>query len=430
MNRMLGFVLAAAVATTGCAGASREVKRRAPRMAAAAFTEPTAPSAATEAAARGPYAGLAAAIAPAELRGQVEGLLARLGAEPSSPDLREELGRLLVDSGHAKAALAPLQDAFYLRPGRMATASMLARAFVESDRGDDALALARRLVEERPEAAERWLFRAEVERRLGRLDAAVKSASRCLLIAPRTHAARAVLGFAYADLGRRAIARDLLLEAVEGESIERHAIEHRLGRLAMDDEDWQAALEHLGRSLQHLPDYAAALNDRGVVYARLGRWGEAKTDFAAAVKLDAGLAEAQLNLANLLVDEGAEPAALAALRSASEAGTDPAAFFVAAGRLYALGVSTATGRSAAVSYLRRARELVAADARAAIDRALAKIDGLPPPAMPKSTVEAVEVPAPQPAPAKAPPTAAPAPAPGRTGIKPGAPVDAFRPSVD
>lgn len=429
MNRLRVLILTGAVLAAGCAGASREVKKRAPRMAAAAFTEPTAPKAVTEAAMQGPYAGLAALVEPGDLREQVEALLARLAAEPSSPDLREELGRLLVENGYAKPALAPLQDAFYLRPGRMATASMLARAFVESDQGANALALARRLVEERPEAAERWLFRGEVERRLGHLDAAVKSASRCLLIAPQTHAARAVLGFAYADLGRRAIARDLLLEAVEGASIERHAIEHRLGRLAMDDEDWQTALGHLGRSLQQMPDYAAARNDRGVVNARLGRWGEARADFAAAVELDPDLAEAQLNLANLLIDEGAEPAALAALRRASDAGTDPAAFFVAAGRLYALDVSTATGRRAAVNYFERARALVGADTRAAIDRALGKIKGLPPPAMPRASVEAVEVPAPPPpAPAK---PAAPAPAsPVRKESTTDAAVDAFRPSVD
>lgn len=426
MSRVVAPLLAVAVVVAGCAGTSHEMKRRTPRMAAADFTEPTAPSAATESAAKGPYAEIAASIEALALRRQVTTLLTRLTAEPSSPELREELGRLLVENGHAGLALAPLQDAFYLRPGRMATASLLARAFVESDRGGDALALAKRLVEERPENAERWLFRAEVERRLGRLEAAVASASRCLLIEPHTHAARAVLGFAYADLGRRAIARDLLLEALDGESIERHAVEHRLGRLAMDDEDWQTALDHLGRSLQSLPDYAAALNDRGVVYARLGRWSEAKADFAAAVKLDAELAEAHLNLANLLIDEGAEPQALAALRAASRQGTDPAAFFVAAGRLYALDVSTSTGRSAAVNYLHRARELVAADTRTAIDRALGKIQGLPPPAMPQATVEAVEVPAAPPAAAQpAPPTpSAPAPKASKTDV------DAFRPSVD
>lgn len=427
MNKLAASAVALTVTLTACAGTSREVKRRAPRMAAASFTEPTAPSAVTESAARGPYAGIAASVQSPEVRKQVEALLTKLASEPSSPELREALGRMLVENGYAQLALAPLQDAFYLRPGRMATASLLARAFVESDRGGDALALARRLVDERPEAAERWLFRAEVERRLGKLDAAVRSASRCLLIEPHTHAARAVLGFAYADLGRRAIARDLLLEALEGDSIERHSIEHRLGRLAMDEEDWQTALEHLDRSLSRMPDYAAALNDRGVVYARLGRWSEAKPDFAAAVKLDPDLAEAQLNLANLLIDEGAEPAALAALRSASKQGTDPAAFFVAAGRLYALDVSTSTGRNAAVNYLQRARELVAADTRAAIDRALGKIQGLPPPAMPQATVEAVEVPTAPPA-AKPPAQVAPsasAPKPSKTDA-----ADAFRPSVE
>ena len=102
---------------------------------------------------------------------------------------------------------------------------------------------------------------------------------------------------------------------------------------------------------------------------------------------------------------------------------------------------TASVPNASVKYLQRARALVGADTREAIDRALGKINGLPPPAAPKATVDAVEVPAPprapaaphavQPPPAATPP-GQPKPAQAQPGKQPRSDtaVEGFRPSVD
>jgi Flp pilus assembly protein TadD len=376
-------------------------------------------------------------------------ILGRLNTDGANADLREKLGRLLLEEGYPNFAIAPLKDAFYLRPGRLSVAAVLARAFVEAGKGEHALELSKRLVDERPYHYGRWLFLAELQRRLGLNDEALASAGRCLLINPEAGEARVIMGYILADRGSAALAKSLLERAAEQEGTDRKAIYHRLGQLAMAEEDWQSALEYLRTSLKEKEDFAAARNDLGVVYARLGRWKEARQAFEEAVSLDPQLAEGQLNLANLLVEEGNKKEARASVEAARQVGTDRAAFYVAAGRLFALDVSTATGRSAALGYFKKARPLVNPETRSAIDRAVAKIESLPPPAQvqpaaadrqKEPAVLSTELPIKEPAAqeekpaAKAPPTVQPA---GRVPVAPApnesTPADeaeSFRPSVD
>jgi tetratricopeptide (TPR) repeat protein len=367
---------ALALALVACAHAAPE-RHGALGLAPAAFTEPAVPQTGRAAAGALPYAAILPQIDDAALRSRVAEQLQRLAADSASADLRDGLGRLLVDAKLPGLAVAPLQDALYLRPGRLSTAALLAGAYVDAGRGDEALALARRLTGERPYQDDRWLFRAEIERRLDQRAAARDSAERCLLINPDAAPARAVLGFLYADEGRAALAKQLLAEALSDPGADRAPLEHRLGSLALDGGDYQEALEHLDRALEARPDYGAAHNDRGVALARLGRRDEARAEFAAAAAAAPQLGEAHVNLANVLIDDGAREKAAEQMAAAGE-GVDPAALFVAAGRLYALDVSSATGRARSLAYFERAGPLVDAPTRAAIERAVAKIRSLPP----------------------------------------------------
>lgn len=431
---MRNRILAAMLLLAGCSHAKPKAQQPL-ALAPAAFKEPAAPAAATGTTASLPYASILEQGVAEPLRTAVEDLLNQLAADTANADLRDELGRLLVAGERPELAILPLQDALYLRPGRLATAAMLAEAYVAAERGKEALALAQRLVRERPYQDDRWLFRAEIERRLELRSEAVRSASRCLLINPDAAAARAVLGYVYADQGRDGLAKKLLTEALADPKIDRAPLEYRLGALAIAAEEWQLALEHLGRSLAAKPGYAAARNDRGLVYARLGRWGEARAEFTAAIAADPELAEAHLNLANLLIDEGAKERAVAEMKAAHGVGVDPAAFFVAAGRLYALDASSQTGRELSLDYFNRARPLVDAGTQAAIGRAISKIRTLPPAApRPASlqpidgTASATQVPAPGPAapqPRDVAPAPAPAPPPERAEEG-----DEFRPAVE
>ncbi len=401
----LGVALVIASAAVGCshdrasrAGGAREIFP-------ASFTEPTAALAVTGPAASlkvaKPYAEILKWIVddhalPDNVASRIEDKLDALADDAGNPELRIELAEILMEVRQYELAIAPLRDAFFLRPGLLRAAAMLADAYVQAGRESEALALARKLVDDNPHSHGRWLFRAEVARRAGLLDEAIRSSQTTLLIRPEVSQAKAVLGFIYANRGNTLLAKKLLEEVAGKDGIQTYAVEHRLGRMALDEENYSAAIEHLERSLDDKPDYAAAHNDLGLVYTKLGRWDDARMQFEKAVKADENLAEAQVNLANLYIDDELDAKARLALQKASQVGTNPAAFFVAAGRLYALSVSTSAGRSAAIRYFRKARPLVGGETRAQIDRAMEKFASLPPPAEPMNEppVQAADVPDP------------------------------------
>jgi len=69
-----------------------------------------------------------------------------------------------------------------------------------------------------------------------------------------------------------------------------------LGRMAEERQDYQRALEEYDAALRVNPDIIDALNDAGLVYARLGRWDEAIANFEHITALTPNKAVAHFNL--------------------------------------------------------------------------------------------------------------------------------------
>jgi tetratricopeptide (TPR) repeat protein len=379
------LILLAGVFAFGCTAAKQELRPR--PLAEARFSEPvttqvpplsTGPALKT--AADLPYKAYVEHIADPVVARQFELLLVGLRDAPSAIDIRIDLGRFLLEHGHADLAVGPLRDAFLLRPGQSAVATLLAEAYLKSSRLEEATKLAERLVTERPQDSERWIFKAEVYRRADKPREAIAAANRALLLEPGRHEPRLIVAFAAAELRLDGLVRKLIGELREEPASDKVALDYLEARLLLGEESWQQALRLLNRVLAADAKHSRALNDRGFVYAKLSRFDDAVADFQRAIEIDQALAEAHLNLANILVDRDEILLAQEALDAASHELSAHAAFLLAAGRRYALEASSATGRQLALEHLRRAQQVVPVQEQAAIQRAIERIEALPPPA--------------------------------------------------
>lgn len=84
----------------------------------------------------------------------------------------------------------------------------------------------------------------------------------------------------------------------------------------MAKEKWDKALEHLTKAVRVYPQYAAAYNNIGVSYARLGKRAEEREALNKAVGLDDHFASAYTNLARMSIVERDFPAAEGMLNKA------------------------------------------------------------------------------------------------------------------
>jgi hypothetical protein len=72
-----------------------------------------------------------------------------------------------------------------------------------------------------------------------------------------------------------------------------------IGKVLLDEQQYQGAVEELSRAVAMNPGNALAFNNRGVALAALGQRDAASADFEQAVRLDAHLSEARENLKRL-----------------------------------------------------------------------------------------------------------------------------------
>jgi Flp pilus assembly protein TadD len=72
-----------------------------------------------------------------------------------------------------------------------------------------------------------------------------------------------------------------------------------IGKVLLDEQQYQGAVEELSRAVAMNPGNALAFNNRGVALAALGQRAAASADFEQALVLDAHLNEARENLKRL-----------------------------------------------------------------------------------------------------------------------------------
>lgn len=386
MNKALSLV--AVIVLGGCAAAQPARVDVVPTLSPAPFTETARPvSDATSPVANDPssydaegaYQDQIALLEGSRPQARARVLTQRLGQERDDVEARLALAHLLMEEGHPDAAILPLRDALLLQPSRDDVAALLTRAYMMADEGDAALSLARSLVEQAEHNAQRWILLAETERKVGNLTKAKDTASHALLLDPDAHGARAILATIHSDNGNIPFARKLWRELQGKPGIEQDVVAYRLARLEMAEGNLKEALRHLNDALSVNQRLAPALNERGLIHVQMARLEQAERDFTAAMEADPDFAEAGLNLANVRIERDLPDSAVELLERADQLGVERKAYMLAGARLYALQATSSTGRERALDYLSQAKAMVSGDTLVAVERAIAKLESLPPP---------------------------------------------------
>lgn len=86
------------------------------------------------------------------------------------------------------------------------------------------------------------------------------------------------------------------------------------GREALENEDWEAAVEHFTAAADHAPDVFEAYNGRATAYFHLGLYGPALDDLARVLALEPRHFGAMTGLAVILAEIGETEEALRAFR--------------------------------------------------------------------------------------------------------------------
>lgn len=266
---------------------------------------------------------------------------------PDVPELQQALalqraGRL----AEAAAAYRRLLDQAPADPEVLHSFGLLCH-----QRGDpeQALALLRRAVALRPEAAAAHLHLGLVLEHAGALEAALHAYRDAARLAPRAAGAAFNQGVVLLRLSRPGEAEGCfrrVLASAPGDA----GAALNLGRALAEQRRWEEAAEACARALALRPDWVAALNGRGgalrrlgrrcealrayrralevapedarlhnnlgAVQNELGRHREARASWERALALDEELPEAHLNLGRMHRETGERPAALRACRRA------------------------------------------------------------------------------------------------------------------
>jgi Flp pilus assembly protein TadD/SAM-dependent methyltransferase len=172
-------------------------------------------------------------------------------------------------------------------------------------------------VEHRSNFLDAYLLLAEVCMELGQLSAAEEHSRRALESDDGSTDARVYLGRLTSRMGRLEEAAEYFSEAVHLSPTDRRA---RLGLAHVCDElgNYSAATETLTEFLSAFPDDAIALNERGILLAKIGRSEESLVDLEHAVKLSPENLSFWQNLTHqqkvIGLDDAAAASALQALK--------------------------------------------------------------------------------------------------------------------
>jgi arylsulfatase A-like enzyme/tetratricopeptide (TPR) repeat protein len=161
----------------------------------------------------------------------------------------------------------------------------------DARRYDEAIALCRENLRERPGMALAWMQLATLERARGDLSAAIDAARRGLALRPTDSETAAILGVYLVDAGRAKEAAALLeafaaLEPPDFDVLQAHGV--ALARLGQRE----AALASFGRARRLDPTNAAVLVNEGTVRLMAGEMPAARAAFEQAIALDPGVARA------------------------------------------------------------------------------------------------------------------------------------------
>jgi predicted O-linked N-acetylglucosamine transferase (SPINDLY family) len=182
------------------------------------------------------------------------------------------------------AAVAALEEAVQLAPGRTDLRVELVRNLLESGQAERASFEAERVLQISPENADALNLMGVALKRLGRLDGAVDAFQRSARLDERLRSPLVNLGNALRQLGRlgdavTAYRRALALEPDDADTL------RLLGAVLCEQGESEEGLAQLGRAVALAPEDARCFYDRAVALFRLGRFVEALSDGERARKL-------------------------------------------------------------------------------------------------------------------------------------------------
>ncbi|MGE0454591.1 MAG: sulfatase-like hydrolase/transferase [Vicinamibacteria bacterium] len=185
----------------------------------------------------------------------------------------------------------------------------------DARRYDEAIALCRENLRERPDMALAWMQLASLERARGDLRAALDAARRALALRPADTETGAILGLYLVEAGRakEAVA---LLEAFAAQDPPDFDVLQTLGVALAGLGQRQAALASFERARQLDPTSASVQVNQGTVHLMAGDLRAARAAFEGALALDAGVARAWNSLGVIAAREGRPDDAIESWRKA------------------------------------------------------------------------------------------------------------------
>ncbi|MHC1788590.1 tetratricopeptide repeat protein [Solidesulfovibrio sp.] len=200
--------------------------------------------------------------------------------------------------------------------------SVLSSALLHQGRSEQALPPLRRALDLAPREAGLHCNLGLALLALGRTEEAMAGFRRALEICPGSVAARNKLGNALEAVGRLDEAAAHYQMSLEASPDQPRTLYNLANTLVALGRPGEAAVRYRA-ALALAPDYVFALANYGVVLAGLGRAVEAEDYARRALRLDSGLAEAQILLANILLLRGDAAGALRVVEASLDSGERP-----------------------------------------------------------------------------------------------------------
>ncbi|MBB5062439.1 tetratricopeptide repeat protein [Granulicella mallensis] len=235
---------------------------------------------------------------------------------PSQPNFSIELGDAMRHTGNLPGAIDAYRQALKLDPLSSRAQRRLGVALGNAGQTDEALTVLQGAIDHEPDNALLWYEKALIESRRGDSDKAVADLRKTLELKPDFADAQNTLGSVLAQSGDIQHAETAFRAALTTNPYD-SATRANLGRLLAGTGDWKQAAFHLQKAVQLDPANVNAHGDYAVALLQLKRLPEAKTEAEAALKINPEFGPAQLNLAEIFLQQGQVRMALPLLEKAA-----------------------------------------------------------------------------------------------------------------
>jgi tetratricopeptide (TPR) repeat protein len=253
------------------------------------------------------------AVGPSAAENSCAGV-ATVTDQNGSAELLMQAARVCVHEGDLERATSLLSQAIELDPDN--PMAYLDRGTVYAKKGEEAAGLRdfTHVISKKPDMAEAWYGRGTTYVELGQLDSGIADLTQAIRLSPNMSLAYCNRGMAYQSKGSFDLALDDLHTAVRDDSPVVAFCYFALGKLFMDQNKFEQAIESFTKGIERIPSSAEALAYRGRAHEQLGDLEKALADYQAALRVNPSLKAPSEGLQRLR----SEPAACTSVPSLPE----------------------------------------------------------------------------------------------------------------